>query len=68
MKKHILFPFVVVLCVLAGVCLGSCGARTENDNDIDELGDTVPASEFSVVEDTDTTANDTVVAVPVKKK
>jgi hypothetical protein len=68
MKKHILFPFVVVLCVLAGVCLGSCGARTENANDIDELGDTVPASEFSVVEDTDTTANDTVVAVPVKKK
>ena len=68
MKKHILFPFAVVLCVLAGVCLGSCGARTENANDIDELGDTVPASEFSVVEDTDTTANDTVVAVPVKKK
>ena len=68
MKKHILFPFVGVLCVLAGVCLGSCGARTENANDIDELGDTVPASEFSVVEDTDTTANDTVVAVPVKKK
>ena len=68
MKKHILFPFVVVLCVLAGVCLGSCGARTENANDIDELGDTVPASEFSVVEDTDTTANDTIVAVPVKKK
>ena len=68
MKKHILFPFVVVLCVLAGVCLGSCGARTENANDIDELGDTVPASEFSVVEDTDTTANDTVVVVPVKKK
>ena len=68
MKKHILFSFVVVLCVLAGVCLGSCGARTENANDIDELGDTVPASEFSVVEDTDTTANDTVVAVPVKKK
>jgi hypothetical protein len=68
MKKHILFPFVVVLCVLAGVCLGSCGARTENANEIDELGDTVPASEFSVVEDTDTTANDTVVAVPVKKK
>ena len=68
MKKHILFPFVVVLCVLAGVCLGSCGARTENANDIDELGDTVPASEFSVVEDTDTTVNDTVAPVPVKKK
>ena len=66
MKKHILFPFVVVLCVLAGVCLGSCGARTENANDIDELGDTVPASEFSVVEDTDSTANDTVAAEPVK--
>jgi hypothetical protein len=48
------------------VCLGSCGARTENTNDIDELGDTVPASEFSVVEDTDSTANDTVVAEPVK--
>ena len=66
MKKHILFPFVVVLCVLAGVCLGSCGARTENANDIDELGDTVPASEFSVVEDTDSTENDTVAAEPVK--
>jgi hypothetical protein len=66
MKTRILFPFVVVLCVLVGVCLGSCGARTENTNDIDELGDTVPASEFSVVEDTDSTANDTVAAEPVK--
>ena len=66
MKTRILFPFVVVLCVLIGVCLGSCGARTENTNDIDELGDTVPASEFSVVEDTDSTANDAVAAEPVK--
>ena len=66
MKTRILFPFVVVLCVLVGVCLGSCGARTENTNDIDELGDTVPASEFSVVEDTDSTENDTVAAEPVK--
>ena len=62
MKTRILFPFVVVLCVLVGVCLGSCGARTENTNDIDELGDTVPASEFSVVEDTaSAAANDTIV-------
>lgn len=67
MKTRILFHFMVVLCVLVGVCLGSCGARTENTNDIDELGDTVPASEFSVVEDTDSTANDTVTAEPVKR-
>ena len=67
MKKQILFPFVVVLSVIAGVCLGSCGSRSENTNDIDELGDTVPASEFSVVEDTDTTVNDTVAPVSVKK-
>ena len=61
MKTRILFPFVVVLCVLVGVCLGSCGARTENTNDIDELGDTVPASEFQIVEDTvSATANDSV--------
>lgn len=48
----------------------SCGARDNAVNaDVDELGDTVPASEFAIVEDTIPVAavSDSVVAPDIKQ-
>ena len=65
MMNRNIFTFAAFLT--SAVCLCSCVSRgSDKVSDADELGDTVPASEFSVVEDTDSTANDTVVAEPVK--
>ena len=60
MNRNI-FPLAVFLYI--AVCLSSCISRnSENASSDEELGDTVPASEFSVVEDTaSATANDTIV-------
>ena len=63
MKNRNIFPLAVFLNIAIAVCLSSCISRnSENASNDEELGDTVPASEFSVVEDTaSTTANDTIV-------
>ena len=63
MKNRNIFPLVVFLNIAIAVCLSSCISRnSENVSNDEELGDTVPASEFSVVEDTaSATANDTIV-------
>ncbi|MBO4483744.1 MAG: hypothetical protein J5735_08000 [Prevotella sp.] len=63
MKNRNIFPLVVFLNISIAVCLSSCISRnSENASNDEELGDTVPASEFSVVEDTaSATANDTIV-------
>ena len=55
--------FSLAVFLYIAVCLSSCISRnSENASNDEELGDTVPASEFSVVEDTaSTTANDTIV-------
>ena len=55
--------FSLAAFLYIAVCLSSCISRnSENASSDEELGDTVPASEFSVVEDTaSTTANDTIV-------
>ena len=55
--------FSLVAFLYIAVCLSSCISRnSENASNDEELGDTVPASEFSVVEDTaSATANDTIV-------
>ena len=63
MKTRNIIPCAVFLNIVVVVCLSSCISRnSENTPNDEELGDTVPASEFSVVEDTaSTTANDTIV-------
>ena len=63
MKNRNIFHLVVFLNIAIVVCLSSCISRnSENASNDEELGDTVPASEFSVVEDTaSATANDTIV-------
>ena len=63
MKNRKIFPWAVFLNITIAVCLSSCISRnSENSSSDEELGDTVPASEFSVVEDTaSATANDTIV-------
>ena len=68
MKNRIIFSSVVFFCIAISGCLISCVSRNSyNVSNADELGDTVPASEFQVVEDTvsATVANDSV-AAPVK--
>ena len=61
MNRNI-FPWAVFLNIIIAVCLSSCISRnSDNTPNDEELGDTVPASEFSVVEDTaSVTANDTI--------
>ena len=63
MKNCNIFPWAIFLCCAIVVCLSSCISRnSENTSNDEELGDTVPASEFSVVEDTaSATVNDTIV-------
>ena len=63
MKNCNMFPWAIFLCCAIVVCLSSCISRnSENTSNDEELGDTVPASEFSVVEDTASAAvNDTIV-------
>ena len=62
MKNCNIFPWAIFLCCAIVVCLSSCISRnSENTSNDEELGDTVPASEFSVVEDTASAANDTIV-------
>ena len=55
--------FSLAVFLYIAVCLSSCISRnSENASNDEELGDTVPASEFSVVEDTaSAAANDTIV-------
>ena len=62
MMNRNIFPWAVFLNIIIAVCLSSCISRnSENASNDEELGDTVPASEFSVVEDTaSVTANDTI--------
>lgn len=61
MNRNI-FPWAVSLNIIIAVCLSSCISRnSDNTPNDEELGDTVPASEFSVVEDTASViANDTI--------
>ena len=63
MKNCNIFPWAIFLCCAIVVCLSSCiSGNSENTPTDEELGDTVPASEFSVVEDTaSATVNDTIV-------
>ena len=63
MKNCNIFPWAIFLCCAIVVCLNSCISRnSDNTSNDEELGDTVPASEFSVVEDTaSAAANDTIV-------
>ena len=63
MMNRNIFPWAVFLNIIIAVCLSSCISRnSENASNDEELGDTVPASEFSVVEDTASAAvNDTIV-------
>ena len=62
MMNRNIFPWAFLLCCVIVVCLSSCISRnSDNTPNDEELGDTVPASEFSVVEDTaSVTANDTI--------
>ena len=62
MNRNI-FLWAIILNIIIAVCLSSCISRnSENASNDEELGDTVPASEFSVVEDTaSATVNDTIV-------
>lgn len=62
MMNRNIFPWAVSLNIIIAVCLSSCISRnSDNTPNDEELGDTVPASEFSVVEDTaSATANDTI--------
>ena len=63
MKNRNIFFWAASLYIASAVCLSSCISRnSENTSNDEELGDTVPASEFSVVEDTASAAvNDTIV-------
>jgi len=63
MMNRNIFPWAVFLNIIIVVCLSSCISRnSDNTPNDEELGDTVPASEFSVVEDTaSATVNDTIV-------
>ncbi len=63
MKNRNIFSLAVFLYIASALCLSSCISRnSENISNDEELGDTVPASEFSVVEDTVSAAvNDTIV-------
>ncbi len=63
MKNRNIFSLAVFLYIASALCLSSCISRnSENTSNEEELGDTVPASEFSVVEDTVSAAvNDTIV-------
>ena len=63
MKNRNIFSLAVFLYIASAVCLSSCISRnSDNTPNDEELGDTVPASEFSVVEDTASAAvNDTIV-------
>ncbi len=62
MMNRNIFPWAVFFNIIIAVCLSSCISRnSDNTPNDEELGDTVPASEFSVVEDTaSVTANDTI--------
>lgn len=62
MMNRNIFPLAVFFNIIIAVCLSSCISRNSDSTPNDEeLGDTVPASEFSVVEDTaSVTANDTI--------
>lgn len=62
MMNRNIFPWAFFFNIIIAVCLSSCISRnSENASNDEELGDTVPASEFSVVEDTaSVTANDTI--------
>ena len=62
MMNRNIFPWAVFFNIIIAVCLSSCISRnSDNTPNDEELGDTVPASEFSVVEDTTSvTANDTI--------
>lgn len=62
MMNRNIFPWAVSLNIIIAVCLSSCISRnSDNTPNDEELGDTVPASEFSVVEDTASViANDTI--------
>lgn len=70
MKKMTFLFFVSFVAIFISVSLTSCGSRDNavKDTDIEELGDTVPASEFAVIEDTipATTARDSVVTPDIK--
>ena len=63
MKNRNIFFLAVFLYIASALCLSSCISRnSDNTPNDEELGDTVPASEFSVVEDTASAAvNDTIV-------
>ena len=63
MMNRNIFPWAVSLNIIIAACLSSCISRNSDSTPNDEeLGDTVPASEFSVVEDTaSATVNDTIV-------
>ena len=63
MMNRNIFLWAIILNIIIAVCLSSCISRnSENASNDEELGDTVPASEFSVVEDTaSATVNDTIV-------
>ena len=66
MRKRFVYLFLASASVC---CCVSCNSNNADKNvNLDELGDTVPASEFAIVEDTvqASTSSDTIVA-PVKK-
>ena len=66
MRKHFVYLSLASAFVF---CCMSCNSNNADKNvNLDELGDTVPASEFAIVEDTAqaSASGDTIVA-PVKK-
>lgn len=68
MKKKIFLLVVSYIMVSFSMTVTSCGPKTSKIKDeIEELGDTVPASEFAIIEDTtNKTPVDTVVASEIK--
>lgn len=66
------FLFIVsFVAIFISVSLTSCGSKDNavKNTDIEELGDTVPSSEFAVIEDTvpAVAARDSVVAPDIKQ-
>lgn len=60
MLKNCFFIIIIFFSVFAVVGITSCKSTEKKEvNELEELGDTVPSSEFDVIEDTTT--------IPIKK-
>lgn len=70
MKKNTFLFLASFAAVSLSIALTSCGSKdnTTKYTEVEELGDTVPASEFAVIGDTipATTARDSVVTPDIK--